>query len=210
MRRSKEDAAVTRENVLAAAEQLFAENGIHATRLSDIAAAAGVTRGAIYWHFSNKDELIGALIDRLSTPLELAMGSLLDAAATGNMTLQALTDTLLNSYRRLLEVPTAEKITRFAMRYSLCNESPAVSAQLERNRNHSLAQLTQIIAHAQQQQLLRSDHSAEQLASYIRGQMIGIYHQQLSSSDIYPQGLADIRVSLELLFSGLQARPYEP
>lgn len=203
MRRSKAEAAITRDNLLTAAEQLFAENGIHNTRLSDVAASAGVTRGAIYWHFKNKDELIGAMIDRLSTPLEQAMQSLLKDAAAGRMTLQALTDTLLASYQRLLEAPTTEQITRFAMRYSLCHESPAVHQQLQKNRQQNVDTLTQIMRYAQQHGLVRRDCSDRQLALYVRGQMMGIYHQQLSSPDIYTQGLADIRNSLELLFTGL-------
>ena len=56
MRRSKAEAEATRESLLTAAEQLFAEQGIGSTRLSDVASAAGVTRGAIYWHFKNKDD----------------------------------------------------------------------------------------------------------------------------------------------------------
>ncbi|WP_288363528.1 TetR family transcriptional regulator [uncultured Spongiibacter sp.] len=205
MRRSKEDAEATRESLLGAAEQMFAEQGIHNTRLSDVAKAVGVTRGAIYWHFKNKDELISAIIDRLSTPLETAMQSLLKEAASGTMTLDALAETLVFSYQRLLEVPAAEKITRFAMRYSLCNESPVVSAQLTRNRDQNIARLTQIIGYAQQHELVRKDRSARQLALYIRAHIMGIYHQHLSSSELYPNGLEDIRLSIKLLFEGLKA-----
>lgn len=61
MKRTKEDAEQTRLNLLIAAERVFGKQGFAATRLSDIAAEADVTRGAIYHHFGNKMELFIAL-----------------------------------------------------------------------------------------------------------------------------------------------------
>jgi TetR/AcrR family acrAB operon transcriptional repressor len=54
VRRTKEEAAATRDSILDAAEILFAKNGVSRTTLQHIATAAGVTRGAIYWHFVDK------------------------------------------------------------------------------------------------------------------------------------------------------------
>lgn len=62
MRRTKEEAEATRQAVLAAALHLFSERGYAATRLSDIAEAAGVTRGAIYHHFDDKAHLYRTLL----------------------------------------------------------------------------------------------------------------------------------------------------
>ena len=70
MRRTKEDARHTREAILDAAETLFYENGVASTTLSQIAAAADLTRGAIYWHFTNKVELFRAMQDRARLPQE--------------------------------------------------------------------------------------------------------------------------------------------
>lgn len=54
---TKEQAERTRENILKAGLKVFSEKGFAATRLEDIAKEAGVTRGAIYWHFQDKLEL---------------------------------------------------------------------------------------------------------------------------------------------------------
>lgn len=67
-RRTKEDAQATRENILDAAEACFREQGLSRTSLEAIAARAGVTRGAVYWHFKNKAELLEAMINRVSVP----------------------------------------------------------------------------------------------------------------------------------------------
>ena len=57
-RKTKAQALETRNQILDAALAHFSEQGVAATSLADIAAAAGVTRGAIYWHFKNKADLL--------------------------------------------------------------------------------------------------------------------------------------------------------
>ena len=55
---------LTRDHLLAAAESLFIERGFHAASIDDIAEAAGFTKGAVYAHFKNKEELFIALTER--------------------------------------------------------------------------------------------------------------------------------------------------
>ncbi len=66
MRRTKEEALVTRESILTAALEVFSQDGFSAARLEDIAQAAEVTRGAIYHHFGSKEELYIALVTERS------------------------------------------------------------------------------------------------------------------------------------------------
>ena len=60
-RRTKEDALKTRQLLIESAIQQFALRGVTGTTLADIADAAGVTRGAVYWHFSSKAELFNEM-----------------------------------------------------------------------------------------------------------------------------------------------------
>lgn len=57
-RKTKAQALETRHQILDAALALFSCQGVSATSLADIATAAGVTRGAIYWHFKNKADVL--------------------------------------------------------------------------------------------------------------------------------------------------------
>lgn len=66
MKRTKEEAAVTRASVLKAALKVFSNKGYAAATLDDVAAAARVTRGAIYWHFKSKADLYNTLIEEVS------------------------------------------------------------------------------------------------------------------------------------------------
>lgn len=79
VRRTKEEAQETRNQLLDAAERVFHEKGVSRTSLNDIAEAAGLTRGAIYWHFKNKADLFNAMMERVTLPLE----SLVDAPERG-------------------------------------------------------------------------------------------------------------------------------
>lgn len=74
-RRTKEDAIATRNGLIDAAELVFREKGVSRASLSDIAQAAGATRGAIYWHFKDKVDLFGAMMDRVTLPLEQGFAS---------------------------------------------------------------------------------------------------------------------------------------
>jgi TetR/AcrR family acrAB operon transcriptional repressor len=70
---TKEEAQATRDRLLDAAELVFFEKGVSRTSLNDIAEAAGVSRGAIYWHFKNKADLFNAMMERTTLPIEDSM-----------------------------------------------------------------------------------------------------------------------------------------
>jgi len=61
--RRSEARGTARERLLDAAESVFAESGYRGALVEDIAARAGLTKGALYWHFPSKLELFFALID---------------------------------------------------------------------------------------------------------------------------------------------------
>ncbi|EHD22311.1 MULTISPECIES: TetR family transcriptional regulator [Brenneria] len=63
-RRTKVAAEKTREQILDAAELCFRDVGVARTTLQMVAARAGCTRGAIYWHFNKKHQLLRQVIER--------------------------------------------------------------------------------------------------------------------------------------------------
>ena len=69
VRQTKENAEITRQRIIDAAREVFLSRGVSRTSMEQIAAQAGVTRGAIYWHFSNKTELFSALREQVLLPL---------------------------------------------------------------------------------------------------------------------------------------------
>ena len=59
---------ISRGEILDAALACFTARGYHETSIDDIAARAGLSKGAIYWHFAGKRALFLALIDGASAP----------------------------------------------------------------------------------------------------------------------------------------------
>jgi TetR/AcrR family acrAB operon transcriptional repressor len=112
-RRTKDEAQETRNDILDAAEQLFSERGVSRTSLEDIAKAAGVTRGAIYWHFKDKSDLFAAMVNRVTLPMEAMVArSSDDAVADPLASLKACAVTALKrtatdpQCRRVFDVVT--------------------------------------------------------------------------------------------------------
>lgn len=70
VRRTKEEALATRNLILDTAERVFARRGVSRASLNEIASCAGLSRGAIYWHFKDKAELFDAMMERVLLPME--------------------------------------------------------------------------------------------------------------------------------------------
>jgi AcrR family transcriptional regulator len=81
-RKTKEEAAATRDSVLMAALDLFAQKGYARTTCSDIGQRIGMTRGAVYWHFENKDALLAALLDHVHALKQRAVDELVPEIRT--------------------------------------------------------------------------------------------------------------------------------
>ncbi len=64
MRKTKQEAQKTRQHLLNAALEIFWRMGVTRATLQEIAQQAGVTRGALYWHFSNKEALFESLFEQ--------------------------------------------------------------------------------------------------------------------------------------------------
>ncbi len=94
---------VTRERILDAALDKFSSKGYHDTRLDEIAEESGTSKGAIYFHFPNKERLFLALVDQFANLLERRVTEAIEQEAQGmarvRAALQACLDTF-GKYRR--------------------------------------------------------------------------------------------------------------
>ncbi len=69
VRKTKENAELTKQSIIHAAREVFLARGVSRTTMEHIAAHAGVTRGAIYWHFKNKIDVFHAMREQVFLPL---------------------------------------------------------------------------------------------------------------------------------------------
>jgi AcrR family transcriptional regulator len=81
-RKPQERTAVTRELLLSAAEQVFARVGYEKAQVEEIAEAAGFSKGALYAHFTSKEELFLALFEAKTASYQARLRHALDSAPT--------------------------------------------------------------------------------------------------------------------------------
>jgi TetR/AcrR family transcriptional regulator, acrAB operon repressor len=117
-RRTKADAQVTRHQILDAAEAVFRSRGVARTCLQDVAAEAGVTRGAIYWHFKDKAEIFGAMMDRVLLPCEMSVDAAQAEALSQSDPLAHLAEMALAPLRLLAGNPHLQRVFHIAMHFT--------------------------------------------------------------------------------------------
>lgn len=131
MKRTRQQAAETRNQILDAAEAVFFANGVSHTSLEEVACAAGLTRGAIYWHFRNKGELFAAMTDRVLLPMEMLVAAALDAGEPDPL------GRMREFFRFCLGKAAIEPHSRrvFEVLFTKCEYTDDMDRVLERQRN---------------------------------------------------------------------------
>lgn len=204
VRRTREDAQVTREAILDAAQRVFLARGVSRTSLEQIAREAGVTRGAIYWHFKDKSDLFSAMLERVRLPLS----DLADAYRQGGGRrdpLGMLEKLCGLALTKLDASETYRKVYIILMtRCEFAGEmNPAFERQLEIDRDN-LRKVEQDFVEARELGQL-APHVDPRIATLtLFSLMHGIYQSWLrtpQSYDIRTDGAAMLR----LFFTGLRA-----
>lgn len=98
MRRTKEDSEKTKVTILNTAIDVFVREGFSDATLEEIAKEAGVTRGAIYWHFQNKSDLFQQLVSREDALLRKMIDSVLTSTLPPFAKLQKLLDAAIDNF----------------------------------------------------------------------------------------------------------------
>ncbi len=108
MATQEERRTATRAAIVNAAQQLFGAPGFDATKIDDIAAEAGVAKGAVYHHFKNKNEIFEAVFAQVSSEVVASMISDIDR---GGETLE----TLMHSMKRFFELCAPARVSRILL-----------------------------------------------------------------------------------------------
>lgn len=128
---------VRRAQILEAALGCFSEKGYHAATMDDLAAAAGLSKGSLYWHYTSKEEVFLALFDAFALALWQDWQKLAGAPGNALEELRRQVGIALDrlSERRPLLFAWAEFLThevareRFAEVYRLTREQIARSVE---------------------------------------------------------------------------------
>jgi TetR/AcrR family transcriptional regulator, acrAB operon repressor len=130
VKRTKDEAQATRNRILDAAERVFNEHGVSRSSLAAIADAAGVTRGAIYWHFKNKIDLFDAIMQRVVLPIEAMLERSTDKGVADP--LAGLRTSTVQVLLRTARNPQLQRV--FDIAYHKCEYVGDVAGLRERHR----------------------------------------------------------------------------
>ncbi|QOL51790.1 TetR family transcriptional regulator [Massilia litorea] len=172
-RRTKEEAAATRDSILDAAEKLFVEQGVSRTTLQHIATQAGVTRGAIYWHFDDKGALFNAMMERVTLPFECALSSLGKSDAT--TVLADLRQYFIEIFRVTETNPQARRVLEIAsLKVEFVSEMDAVRVRRRQSKGEMMEQVVERLKLAQAGGQIRADVDPQLLATGLWALMDGL------------------------------------
>ena len=206
-RRTKNEALETRHRILDVAERVFSERGVTRTSLADIAKAAGVTRGAIYWHFADKADLFCSMVARVTMPMESPACQTDHGAAADPV--HSIREMMIGILRSTSEDPQARRV--FHIVYHKCehvDEMKPVWRRFNEMRAGCLLHIEEGLRAAIAQGRLPRTLDARQAAFGLRALLDGLVSTWVMDPDYQPHEYeADRLVDLFLNALHADARP---
>lgn len=181
MRKTKFEAARTRGQIINAARVVFHRNGVVRTPMEKVAVEAGVTRGAIYWHFKNKADLFLAVREDAFKPMVERADSIL---APGNHInpIDAVELALIDFFKVLDEcVALREVFEIMALRCEYVDEFDSLQLEVQRPATELLEKCNSAYSRAAAKGMLRAGFDPMILARDTSAFVTGLLHQILGS-----------------------------
>ena len=205
VRRTKEEALATRERLLDAAENVFRERGVSRTSLAEVATAAGMTRGAVYWHFKDKADLFRAMCDRATLPLDAMFESAGDTACADPLgTLRTLS---IGALQSLAADPRAQNVFEIVFHKSeLVDELASLASAHRQERCDCLAQIEDIVRRCAEIGQLPADTDPKLATQGLHALMVGIMHEWVLDQSAYDLAAAAPAL-IDVYLAGLRAHP---
>jgi len=183
-----------RESVLSAAASEFVQHGYHKASLNRVQKALGLSKGAFYYWFDDKEDLFGAVLRREADALAVEVGGLMagppDDSPLWDQVARGITD--LMAY--IARSPDFLALLKAALVLQPAEDSP-VRAMLE----ESVALTEALVVEGQRRGDVRTDLPAALLAHVAHGMLEGLDRyalQQASFGDTPPEVAAELYVSM--------------
>ena len=186
---------------------MFRDRGVTRTSLAEVATAAGMTRGAVYWHFKDKADLFRAMCDRATLPLDTMFERAGETAgdATRSGTLRALS---IGALQSLATDPRAQNVFEIVFHKSELVDELAGHRDRRRpaERCTCLAQIEDIVRQAAAPGQLPADIDPHLATQGLHALMVGIMHEWVLDPAAY-----DLRAAapalIDMFLAGLKANP---
>jgi AcrR family transcriptional regulator len=194
----EEKKALTRRRLLDAAATVFAKRGFAAASLDEIAEEAGLTKGAVYSNFWNKEDLVLAVLEeRFDRHLEEVVGQVDFESGLEEQARSSSVAYMTRSERdRWLLLLDLEFLVHSA-------RNPELSARTQVRHREMLATMTNVIASSAEQGDLPLPLPAEQFAVVSNALGFGLAIERMQNPDAVPDEL--FGAAIALMFRGAEA-----
>ncbi|MGI9279250.1 MAG: TetR family transcriptional regulator [Endozoicomonas sp.] len=197
-RRTKEEAEGTRQLLMKTALRLFSDQGIQTTTLAAVAKEAGVTRGAIYWHFKDKSEMLEALWDKIMQPMELVYEKLRgDVSGDPLLVLEQIAESFFLLAASNEDFQQVLKITMQSQ------SDPLLAERCQQLCREEMDSLSSLMTQARDKGFLRTDLSVKAASLTYYGFIEGVAGNWLNSG-CDPLLIEEARPIARVLIQGLR------
>lgn len=194
VRRTRLEMEATRASLIATARKVLAEHGYAETSMDELTAQAGLTRGALYHHFGDKQGLLAAVVAQLDAEMDERLQAISNDAEDAWLGFCSR----CHAYLEMALEPEIQRIVLRDARAVLGGASPD-------SQRHCLQSMQALIANLMQQgRVAPADPQA--LAALIYGSLAEAAFWIAQGKDASAR-LAQAAAALDLLLRGLQVQP---
>jgi len=177
---------ITKQTIMDTALRMFLLNGYDKTSMNDIVRESGITKGGIYYHFQNKDELFLAVIKEISLFVEEWAQKLLKKARNTEEMIRAYFNSaseVMNAFMSLCPEENVSSIHYYQFMIDSLKRFKSVRDTMGASYLHTADMLAGQILLAQKRGDIRKDLNAENLAFHLSALMEGMINLTI----VYPE-----------------------
>ena len=203
MRRTKEDAEQTRRAILASAMDIFYEKGYSKTTFDEIAKRINLTKGAVYWYFRNKPDIVAALINDFAAQYLSEIKNFMQQQSPASF--EGITEMLLFNSRKIREDALFYKFLFFVscqMEWSnaIINK---IQPAIEQTKKATRALFYDSLSEMQKNKTIRSDVDIDMICEIIMTMYGGMQEAHLTKR--LTHDFDDlVRTGLTLIFNNIK------
>ncbi len=179
MRRTKEDAEQTRQAILESAMDIFYEKGYSKTTFDEIAKRINLTKGAVYWYFRNKPDIVAALINDF---VQKHIKRLEEFRAGKEENLDILADMMLLAYHHMKKNPLEYKFIFFITCQMEWSEAILVKIRplVEQTSEISRKLMTDTLLKLKKNKKIKDDTDVEKITEILQAMWMGMLENYLA------------------------------
>ena len=180
MRRTKEDAEQTRQAILESAMDIFYEKGYSKTTFDEIAKRINLTKGAVYWYFRNKPDIVAALINDFVQKHIKRLEEF--RAGKEEENLDILADMMLLAYHHMKKNPLEYKFIFFITCQMEWSEAILVKIRplVEQTSEISRKLLTDTLLKLKKNKKIKDDTDVESITEILQAMWMGLLENYLA------------------------------